>query len=58
MKYIGQTDRPFKVRYHEHLKDFKYNNHKTTFAQYLLEKQHAIDKMENIMDILHITNKG
>jgi len=42
---------------HEHLRDFKYN-HKSKFAQHLLEKQHSIDKMENIMDILHLTNKG
>jgi hypothetical protein len=48
----------FKVRYHEHLRHFKCNNHKSKFAQYLLEKQYSTDKMENIMDILHITNKG
>jgi len=58
MKYRRQTAKPFKIRYHEQLSDFKHNNHKSKFAQYLLEKQHSIDKMENIMDILHTTNKG
>ena len=32
MKYTGQTGRPFKVRYQEHLRDFKYNNSKSGFA--------------------------
>jgi len=54
MKYIG----PFKTRFQEHLRDFKYNNQKSKFAQHLLDRQHSIDEMENIMDIIHITNKG
>ena len=58
MKYIGQTGRPFKTRFHEHLRDFKYNNRKSKFAQHLLDSQHSIDEMENIMDVIHITNKG
>jgi hypothetical protein len=58
MKYIAQTVRPFIVRYHEHLRHFKYSNHKSKFSQHLLEKQHSIDKMKKNMDILHITNKG
>jgi len=58
MKYIGQTDRPFKTRFQDHLRDFKYNNRKSKFAQHLLDRQHSIDEMENIMDIIHITNKG
>ena len=57
MRYIGQTGRPFRTRYQEQLRDFKYN-YKSKFAQHLLEKQHAIDKMENIMNVLHITDKG
>jgi hypothetical protein len=57
MRYIGQTGRPFETRYQEHLRDFKYNNYKSKFAQHILEKQHSIDKMENIMNVLHITDK-
>ena len=34
MRYIGQTRRPFRTRYHEHLRDFKYNNYKSKFAQH------------------------
>jgi hypothetical protein len=58
MRYIGQTGRPFRTRYQEHLRDFKYGNYKSKFAQHLLEKQHSIDKMENVMNVLHITDKG
>jgi hypothetical protein len=57
-KYIGQTSRPFKIRFQEHIRDFKYNNRKSKFAQHLLDRQHSIDSMENIMDIICITDKG
>ena len=58
MKYTGQTGRPFKVRFQEHLRDFKYNNNKSKFAQHLLENRHAIGNMEDIMEIVHTTTKG
>ena len=58
IKYIGQTGRLFKTRFQGHLRDFKYNNRKSKFAQHLLDKQHSVDKMENTMDIKHITSKG
>jgi hypothetical protein len=56
MKYIRQNGRPFKVCFQEHLCDFKYGNKKSRFTQHLLENQHSIDSMENIMDTVHITN--
>jgi len=58
MTYIGQTGCSFKTRFQEHLRDFKYNKQKSKFAQHLLDKQHSMDKMENTMDIIHITSKG
>ena len=58
MKYAGQTVRPFKVRFQECLRDFKYGNKKSKFAQYLLENKHPIGPMENIMETIHITNNG
>jgi len=33
-------------------------NNKSKFAQHLLGNEHPIGPMENIMDILHTTNKG
>ena len=32
MNYTGQTGWPFKVRFKEHLWDFKYKNNKSKFA--------------------------
>jgi hypothetical protein len=58
MKHIGQTDWSFKTRFQEHLRDFKYNNRKSKFAQHLLDKQHSMDRMENTIDIIRITSKG
>jgi hypothetical protein len=55
---IKQTGRPFKTRFQEHLRDFKYGNRKSKFAQHLLDEKHSIDKMENTMDTIHITGKG
>jgi hypothetical protein len=49
---------PFKIRFQEHLRDFKYGNNRSKFVQHLLENRHAIGPMEDIMDIIHVTNKG
>jgi len=57
-KYTGQTGRPFKVRFQEHLRDYKHGNNKSKFAQHLLENKHGIGPMKNIMHITHVTKKG
>jgi len=58
MKYMGQTGRSFNTRIQELLRDFKYGNGKSSFAQHLLENGHVIGPMEYIMDTIHFTNKG
>ena len=58
MKYTGQTGRPFTVRIQEHLRDFKYNNNRSKFAQHLIDNKHTIGKMEDIMEVVHVTKKG
>ena len=58
MKYIGQNDKRFRKRFQEHLRDFKYGNGKSRFAQHLLDNKHVIGPMEDIMKILHIEKKG
>src|SRR5215475_13756238 len=57
-KYTGQTGRPFKVRFQEHLRDYIHGNNKSKFAQHLLENKHGIGPMENIMHVTHVTNNG
>lgn len=56
-KYIRQRGSTFHIRFQEHISDYKYGNNKSKFT-HLLYNKHCIDPMENIMDILHITNKG
>jgi hypothetical protein len=58
MKYVGQTGRLFHIRFQEHFKDYKYANNKSKFAQYLLEQNHSIGPIENVMEILFTANKG
>jgi len=58
MKYTGQTGRSFKVRFQEHLLDFKYNNNRSKFAQQLTDNKQAIGNMEDIMEVVHLTKKG
>jgi hypothetical protein len=55
---MEQTGRSFYTHFQEHLRDFKYTNGKSTFAQHLLENRHAISPMEEIMDSIHFTSKG
>ena len=57
-KYIGQTDRPFRVRCREHYNDYKYANNRSKFAQHIIDEGHAFGHMVDIMDIVHIEKKG
>jgi hypothetical protein len=61
MKYIRQTGRSFRLRFSEHFrdyKDYKYANNESKFAQHLLENNHSIGPIDNIMEVLYSTNKG
>ena len=56
-KYIGQTGRPFQLRFQEHFREFKYGNVKCKFVQHLIDNKHTVAPMEDITEILHITIK-
>ena len=58
MKYVGQTGPSFHIRFQEHFQDFKYNNNKSKFATHLIENNHSIGHIDDIMEILHIAKKG
>ena len=47
-----------KVRFQEYLRDFKYNNNRSKFIQHRTGNKHAIGKMEDIMEVFHVTKKG
>jgi hypothetical protein len=56
-KYVGQTGRPFHVRFREHYRDYKYVNNKPKFAQHVIE-DHTFGPMDCIMDVGHIASNG
>jgi hypothetical protein len=56
-KYVGPTGR-FDVRFLEHYRDYKYTNNKSKFAQHVTEKGRAFGSIDDIMDVIHIANKG
>jgi hypothetical protein len=58
MNYVGQTDRSFRLRYNEHLRDYRYNTDKSKFAQHLTERKHSFVPIDDIMSVLHKTQKG
>jgi hypothetical protein len=57
MKYIGQTDRPFSVRYKEHYREYTHDNPKSKFSEHLLQAHHSIGPMHTIMEPLYYTTK-
>jgi len=60
MKYIGQTGLSFQKRFKEHFHDFKYNIlvRKSNFATHVLDNNHSIGPINDIMQILYTTSKG
>jgi hypothetical protein len=56
--YIGQTGRPFAIRFRKHFCDYTQAHNKSKFAQHLLDHHHSIGPMSTIMNTLHITTKG
>ena len=57
-KYKGQTRRSFQRRYQEHLRDFKYNNGNSKFAQHLTDNKHSFGPIDKVIKILHTIKKG
>jgi hypothetical protein len=58
MKYVGQKGGAFGKRYKEHFHDFKYNTRKSSFATHLLDNNHSIGQIGEVMNVLHTTRKG
>ena len=40
------------------MRDLKYRNGKSSFAQHLIEYGHAVGPMEEIVETVHFTSKG
>ena len=57
-QYVGQTGRPFHIRYKEYAREYKYATNKSNYTKHLLDNQHTIKSMEECMAVLHATRKG
>jgi hypothetical protein len=56
---VGQTGRPFKVRFKEHIQAIKGNKDASMFVQHIFNTGHAYGPMEDdTMTILHNIGKG
>jgi hypothetical protein len=54
---MGRTGRSLYQRYKEHYIDFKNGDHRSNFAKHLLDSNHSIGPITNIMEVLHVTKK-
>ena len=57
-RYVGQTGRPFQIRFREHYNDYKYANNRCMFAQHIIDGGHSFDPMTDVMKVIHVANKG
>jgi hypothetical protein len=55
---IGQMGRNFITRYKEHIRDIRYNQGKSRYAQHILDHNHKYGLVESTMDVLKILHKG
>jgi hypothetical protein len=58
LQYVGQTGRPFRIRYQEHKRDYESNSTKSLFAKHLLDNNHKLQPIEDSMSILCFQQKG
>ena len=55
---MGQTERSFRTRFREHLRDYRYMTGNSKFAQHLHEYNHSFGPVNSVMGILQIVGKG
>jgi hypothetical protein len=58
LQYVGQTGRYFLTRYKKHIRAIKYNKDSSEYAQHILNTGHSYGKIEDIMEIIKVENKG
>jgi hypothetical protein len=57
-RYIGQIGRTFEIRYREHVRDIKNDEHNSKYAQHILDTTHEYGQIQKIMKPLYIGKKG
>jgi hypothetical protein len=58
LKYVGQTDRNFRIRYKEHIHAIRSNKTISKYAQHILETEHTYGTLENTLNILQFEMKS
>jgi hypothetical protein len=58
LKYIGQTDGNFRVRYKEHIHAIRSNKTTSRYAQHILETGHTYGTIENTLNTLKFERKS
>ena len=56
--YLGQTGRPFYIRYKEHLPTKNLTNIKSNFARHIVNNGHKYSNINNNLEPIHICSKG
>jgi hypothetical protein len=56
--YTGQTGRPFKTWYNEHIREIKNNGENSKFALHIQNTGHKCANIEETLDVLHVQRKG
>ena len=56
--YLGQTGRPMKDRFKEHLPTGNLNNLKSNFARHIIDHGHKYTNIDNNVDIIQNCSKG
>ena len=57
-KCIGQTGRPFRVRFRDPFNDYKYANNSSNFAQLVIDEGRTFGPINDVVDTIHTANKG
>jgi hypothetical protein len=56
--YTGQSRRNFQIKYNKHTAAHKNNPKSSTYAQHLINKEHSVGFIKDIMDIIFTTHLG
>jgi hypothetical protein len=56
--YISHTGREFKTRFNEHIRDIRYTQNKSKYAQHILNHNQKCGTIESTMDIIRLASKG
>jgi hypothetical protein len=58
LKYVGQIGRTLRTRFKEHIHDMRNNRPHSKYAQHILDAGHKYGVIDQIMEVLHVENKG